>query len=491
MKKYILSIDAGTTGITIILLDTNSNLIDSYYSEIKQYFPKPGWVEQDCNEIWDITLKLMQSAFKNYDINNCICIGITNQRETTVVWDKNNDTPVYNAIVWQCKRTQNLCNELIKQGYTKTIQQKTGLVIDSYFSATKIQWIITKISNSNTNVISDNLIFGTIDTWLIWKLSLGESHVTDMSNASRTMLFNINDLKWDKELLTLFNIPKSMLPIVKYSASHFGDVHKNIFNKSIPITGVAGDQQAALFGQQCYNSGDSKCTYGTGCFLLTNTGKTKITSSAGLITTIACDKNGEPNYALEGSVFIGGAIIQWLKDELNLLNNVKDSEKIAQSIPDSNGVTIVPAFSGLGAPYWNMESRGIIAGLTRGVNKNHIIRAALECIAFQVYDLLNAIYKDTNVKIPFLKVDGGASSNNFLMQFQSNLLNTQINRPQYIESTAIGAALLAQKGLNLLNKNFQFKSIKENNTIFKPNNNEISRTKLINNWHKAIKQAQH
>ena len=394
LEPFILSIDAGTTGITVLILDKQASICKKYYKEFTQYYPQSGWVEHDGEEIWSVTLMLLQSAFHDFSPNNCAAIGITNQRETTLIWNRKTGKPIHHAIVWQCRRTQEICSKLKQAGYEDLISEKTGLVLDSYFSGTKIKWLLDNVDGSRANAEKGELAFGTIDSWLLWKLTGGSIHSTDYTNASRTMLFNIDEKKWDNELLQILNIPKNLLPEVNNSSGKFGKTDKQLFGEAIPITGIAGDQQAALFGQGCFEKGNTKCTYGTGCFLLINTGDNRINSTSGLLTTIACNPQGEPSYALEGSVFIGGAVIQWLRDELQLLAHASDSEAMSLKVENSNGVVIVPAFTGLGAPYWDMNARGIITGLSRGSNRNHIVRAALEGIAFQVYDLLEAVSKD-------------------------------------------------------------------------------------------------
>jgi len=489
MNTYILSIDAGTTGITVLVIDQQFSICKKYYQEFSQYYPKEGWVEHDPREIWKVTHSLILSAFEDFQIKNIFSIGITNQRETTVIWDKNTGKPIYNAIVWQCRRTKDICNKLKNDGYSALIKEKTGLVIDSYFSGTKIKWLMENIPSAIQNTKNNKLAFGTIDTWLIWNLTNGNIHATDYTNASRTMIFNINKKEWDEELLSILNIPSNILPEVKPSTGDFGKTHKQILNHEIPITGVAGDQQAALFGQQCFNKGDTKCTYGTGCFLMTNTGEERVDSSSGLITTIACNSKGAASYALEGSVFIGGALIQWLRDELKIISSASETEDIALSIKDSNGVMIVPAFTGLGAPYWDMEARGIISGLSRGSNRKHIIRASLESIAFQVSDLTFSIIKDLNRDLPCLKVDGGASANNFLMQFQSDILELDIHRPSNIESTALGAGLLSGIGAKLWDDLSNIKPTYKDINVFKPSISNNKRNQLLLRWKKAIKKS--
>lgn len=488
MSKYILSIDAGTTGITVILFDKNTNIIKKKYSEFSQIYPKTGYVEHDPLEIWTTTEKLLIDILQDYK-NKIHSIGITNQRETIVAWNKKTGQPIHNAIVWQCKRTLSECKHLIEKGYSNIIQEKTGLVIDSYFSATKIQWLINNIPEAKILMEKEELICGTIDTWLIWNLTNGEYHLTEHTNASRTMLYNINTFDWDDELLDIFNIDKSILPKITNSASHFGDAITTIFDNPVPITGVVGDQQAALFGQYGIRENDTKCTYGTGCFILTNTGEKKIISNHGMLTTIACNEYGKPTYALEGSVFIGGAVIQWLRDELKIITSAYETDDIAQSINDTNGVFVVPAFSGLGAPHWNMESRGIITGITRGANKKHIVRAALESIAFQVNDLINCLNKDMGAVLTELKVDGGATQNNFLMQFQSNISNLNIIKPNNIELTALGAALLSGISSKYWKNMDSLLQNRNLNKKYSPELNKLDRKKLLDKWAQAIEKC--
>jgi glycerol kinase len=491
LEPFILSIDAGTTGITVVIIDKQTSIIKKYYSEFTQYYPQSGWVEHDAEEIWTVTSKLIQSAFNDFPSNNCMAIGITNQRETTLIWDRETGKPIHNAIVWQCRRTQEICTNLKNAGYEKLFKGKTGLVIDSYFSGTKIQWLLDHVDGARGNAELGKLAFGTIDSWLLWKLTGGTVHATDYTNASRTMIFNIDTKIWDEELLQILTIPATLLPDVNFSSGEFGKTNKNIIGESIPITGIAGDQQAALYGQGCFEKGMSKCTYGTGCFLLTNTGDERINSSSGLLTTIACNAEGKPIYALEGSVFIGGAVIQWLRDELKLLAHASESEEMALAVKNSNGVVIVPAFTGLGAPYWDMNARGIITGLSRGVNRNHIIRAALESIAFQVHDLLNSISKDLDDNISVLQVDGGAVANNFLMQFQADILQIKIDRPKNIESTAMGAGMLAGLGVGFWKNPADLKVVRKTEQIFISTMPEDKRTELLSNWKLAIRKVQY
>ena len=491
MEPFILSIDAGTTGITVVILDKRASICKKYYSEFTQYYPQSGWVEHDAEEIWTVTCNLIQSAFKEYPPSNCAAIGITNQRETTLIWDRETGKPIHKAIVWQCRRTQEICTNLKNAGYEKLFKGKTGLVIDSYFSGTKIQWLLDHVDGARGKAEMGELAFGTIDSWLLWKLTGGSIHATDFTNASRTMIFNIETKKWDEELLQILTIPSTLLPDVKNSSGEFGKTDKQLFGEAIPITGVAGDQQAALYGQGCFEKGTSKCTYGTGCFLLTNTGDEQINSTSGLLTTMACNAEGKPIYALEGSVFIGGAVIQWLRDELQILSHASESEKMALAVEDSNDVIIVPAFTGLGAPYWDMNARGIITGISRGVNRNHIVRAALEGIAFQVHDLLDSISKDLDGNISVLQVDGGAVANNFLMQFQADILQIKIDRPKNIESTALGAGMLAGLGVGFWKNPAELKAVRETDQIFIPTMSDDKRTELLSNWKLAIRKVQY
>ena len=490
MKPYILAIDAGTTGITVLILDREAAICKKYYKEFTQYYPQPGWVEHDGEEIWDVTYKLIQSAFQDYSPKDCAGIGITNQRETTLLWNRKTGQPIFNAIVWQCRRTHEICKNLQQAGNEDIFRKKTGLVLDSYFSGTKIKWLLDNVEGAREKADKGNLAFGTIDSWLLWKLTNGAMHATDYTNASRTMVFNIDTKKWDEELLQILTIPSNLLPDVKISSGEFGKTDKQLFGEVIPITGIAGDQQAALYGQGCFESGDTKCTYGTGCFLLTNTGNNRVNSSSGLLTTIVCNKDGKPVYGLEGSVFIGGAVIQWLRDELQLLSQTPDSEEMALAVEDSNGVVIVPAFTGLGAPYWDMDARGIITGLTRGANRNHIVRAALECIAYQVNDLVEAVFSDLDLTANSLQVDGGATANNFLMQFQADLLRLKIDRPKNIESTALGAGMLAGFGSGFWKNPSELITIRKSDKMFIPSMPEDIRTNLLANWRMAVRKTQ-
>ena len=484
MKKYILTLDEGTTSARAIIFDECGNVVSIAQNEFTQIYPQPGFVEHDPIEILSaqysaITECIIKSGLSATDIS---CVGITNQRETVVVWNKNTGAPICNAIVWQCRRTAPICEELKAQGLEEYIKNTTGLKIDAYFSATKIKWILDNIDGAKESAQRGELLFGTIDTWLMWKLSGGKIHATDETNASRTMLYDIHNLCWDKKLLEIFDIPTSMLPTVQKSGSMYGNI--DIMGTSLAVCGVAGDQQSALFGQNCINIGDVKNTYGTGCFLLMNTGKNAILSHNGMLTTIAATVENTPTqYALEGSVFIGGAVIQWLRDELKLIENAAQSEELALSIPDSAGVYIVPAFSGLGAPYWDMYARGTICGLTRGAGRNHIVRAALESIAYQTNDLIIAMQNDANIAVTSLKADGGAARNKFLMQFQANISNVDVICPQNAEATALGAALLAGKTAGIINN---IDNINSNADVFKSNMEDTTRKNNLSGWHRAV-----
>jgi glycerol kinase len=487
-SKYIIALDQGTTSSRAVLFNSKGEIVGIAQQEFRQIFPNSGWVEHDPEEIWSTQLGVLQKAISDNNIDNksIAAIGITNQRETTVIWDRKTGAPIYNAIVWQDKRTAPICEELKAKGLTDYVRENTGLVIDSYFSGTKIKWILDQVKGARQRAENGELAFGTIDTWLIWKLTNGKSHVTDYSNASRTMVYNIKDLKWDDKLLTELQIPKSILPEVKPSASLFGTWNLNGFD--IPISGVAGDQQAALFGQACFEPGMAKNTYGTGCFMLMNTGSTIQQSKNGLITTIAWGLDGKVEYALEGSVFIAGAAVQWLRDSLHLIDQSKDSEYFAMKALGSNEVYVVPAFAGLGAPYWDMYARGAIFGLTRDTGKDHLIKATLESLAYQTKDILNAMQEDAGLKLASLKVDGGACANNILMQFQADILGTEVERPEVIESTALGAAYLAGIQIGLWKK----ESILKNRKIqkqFVPDMNEETRVRLYKGWQKAVKRT--
>ena len=491
MGKYIMALDAGTTSNRAIVFDHSGKIVAVAQREFTQIYPKPGWVEHDANEIWSTMLGVAVEAIAKAGINasDVAGIGITNQRETTIVWNKETGEPVYNAIVWQCRRTSEYSDSLKKKGLEDTIRNKTGLVIDAYFSATKLRWILENVEGARKDAEDGKLLFGTVDTWLIWKLSHGRIHVTDYSNASRTMMYNINELKWDEDILKELDIPISMLPEVHDSSEIYGKCSKHILGAEIPIAGIAGDQQAALFGQQCWEKGNTKNTYGTGCFLLMNTGDSPVFSKNGLVTTIAWGIDGKVQYALEGSVFIAGASIQWLRDEMRLIDSAEDSEYMAKKVPDSNGCYVVPAFTGLGAPYWNQYARGVIVGITRGVNKYHIIRATLESIAFETSDVLSAMEKDSGVKLNELKVDGGASANNFLMQTQADLVNATVVRPSCLESTAMGAAFLAGLAVGYWNSKDELRTVLSIDKVYKPSIEEADRKERLNGWKKAVNRS--
>ncbi|MFI5170924.1 MAG: glycerol kinase GlpK [Chitinophagales bacterium] len=485
--KYILALDQGTSSCRTILFNEHLEEIAKSQREFKQIFPNPGWVEHDPNEIWETQLFTIRDAINNSGINmeDIAVIGITNQRETVVVWEKNSGKPVYNALVWQDRRTAHICDELKAKGLENYIAENTGLVIDAYFSATKIKWILDNVDGARIKAENGELLCGTIDTWLIWKLTKGKIHATDYSNASRTMLFNIRNLKWDDKLLNELNIPRLMLPEVKNSIDDFG--FADINGKQIPIKGVAGDQQAALFGQQCFEKGDAKNTYGTGCFMLMNIGDEFISSKSKLLTTIAWGIDNKITYALEGSVFIGGAVIQWLRDELQIIRSSEESEIMAASLKDNGGVYFVPAFTGLGAPHWDMHAKGMITGLTRGTNKNHIVRAALESIAYQTKDIFNAMQNDSGIQLNALKVDGGAALNNWLMRFQADILQVPVIKSENVEATAIGAAMLAGIGVGIFSKDdLKIKSNKFKR--FDPELETLVSKKLFDEWNAALKK---
>ena len=487
MSKYILSLDQGTTSSRAILFDHQGQIQSIAQKEFTQYFPKPGWVEHDPLEIWSTQMGVATESIskKNLSLNDIAAIGITNQRETTVLWNNKTGLPIYNAIVWQDRRTAEYCDGLKEQGKAKLIQEKTGLVIDAYFSASKIKWLLDHVQGARELAEKGDLYFGTIDTWLVWKLTNGKVHVTDATNASRTMLYNIHSLQWDKELLNLFDIPASILPSVKSSSEVYGYTDQIFSNHVIPIAGIAGDQQAALFGQMCTAPGMVKNTYGTGCFMLMHTGEQAVTSKHNLLTTIALQLNGHTYYALEGSVFIGGAVVQWLRDGLQLIRNSSEVEALANQVDSTEGVYFVPAFAGLGAPYWNQHARGTIVGLTRGTTSAHIARAALESIAFQTYDVLNAMEADAHIPIKELRVDGGATNNNLLMQFQSDLLSTLVIRPTMVETTALGAAYLAGLAVGFWKDIEELKEKWQIDQIFKPNPSD--RNVWIKGWESAVK----
>ena len=491
MSKYIMALDAGTTSNRCILFDEKGEICSIAQKEFTQYFPKPGWVEHDANEIWSSQLGVAVEAMAKLGIgaDDIAAIGITNQRETTIVWDKSTGEPVYNAIVWQCRRTSEYCDTLKDKGLTDKFREKTGLIIDAYFSGTKLKWILDNVDGVRERAEKGELLFGTVETWLIWKLTKGKAHVTDYSNASRTLLFNIKDLTWDKEILEELNIPESMLPEPKPSSYVYGYSDVSFFGKEIPISGAAGDQQAALFGQTCFNPGEAKNTYGTGCFMLMNTGETPVYSKNGLVTTIAWGLDGKVNYALEGSIFVAGASIQWLRDELRIIESAADSEYMAKKVKDTNGCYVVPAFTGLGAPYWDQYARGTIVGLSRGVNKYHIIRATLESIGYQVNDVLHAMKADSGIDLAALKVDGGASANDFLMQFQSDIINAPVKRPSCVETTAMGAAYLAGLAVGYWNSKEDVIKNWAVDKIFSPIMGEDERERKIKGWNKAVKYS--
>ena len=491
MAKYVMALDAGTTSNRCILFNEKGEMCSVAQREFTQYFPKPGWVEHDADEIWASMLGVAVEAMNmiNAEAEDIAAIGITNQRETTIVWDKETGEPVHHAIVWQCRRTSEYCDSLMERGLVDRFREKTGLVIDAYFSATKLKWILDEVPGVRERAERGDLYFGTVETWLIWKMTKGKIHVTDYTNASRTMLFNIHTLKWDEDILKELNIPLCMLPEVRPSSCVYGETASTYFGGPIPIAGAAGDQQAALFGQTCYAPGEAKNTYGTGCFLLMNTGEKPVSSTHGLVTTIAWGIGDKITYALEGSIFVGGAAIQWLRDEMKLIESSADSEYMAQKVNDTNGCYVVPAFTGLGAPYWDQYARGTIVGLTRGVNKYHIIRATLESLAYQAYDVLTAMKADSDIDLASLKVDGGASANNFLMQTQADLINAPVHRPVCVETTAMGAAYLAGLAVGYWNS---LEEIKENwaiDQIFEPSIDPEVREKKLKGWHKAVKYS--
>jgi len=479
---HILAIDQGTTGTTTILYDAKGQATTKAYRPFRQIYPQPGWVEHDPMEIWQTVVETVDEILQKSPVK-IAAVGITNQRETTVVWDARTGKPVYNAIVWQCRRTAEICNGL--KDSADEIKHKTGLPLDAYFSGTKIKWILENVSGPKP----EDLRFGTIDTWLIWRLTGGKVHATDFTNASRTLLFNIHTLQWDEEQCDLMNVPVSILPEIKRSADEYGTVETITALKGVPVLGVAGDQQAALFGQRCFDDGQVKNTYGTGCFMLMNTGSNAVSSQEGLLTTVAIDGSGKPCYALEGSVFIAGAAIQWLRDELKILDDSADSEKAALSLSDNGGVYLVPAFTGLGAPHWDMEARGTIVGLTRGSNRNHLIRAALEAMAYQTYDVLKTMEKDAGLKIQELKVDGGATANNFLMQFQSDMLGIPLIKPRMAETTALGAAYLAGMKAGLWPDKSALLRLEREEDTFHPGMDENTRSHLLTGWQKALRQT--
>ncbi len=491
MKQYILALDQGTSSSRAIVFDETGKSCAVAQREFRQIFPKSGWVEHDPHEIWSSQASVIAEAIAMMDINglNIAGIGITNQRETTIVWDSETEEPIYNAIVWQDRRTSDYCDELKSRGLTDMIRQKTGLIIDAYFSATKIKWILDHVPGARERAAKGKLLFGTVDTWLIWRLTRGEVHVTDVSNASRTMLFNINTLEWDQELLDLFEIPRSMMPEVKSSSEVYGHTKTTIFAHKVPIAGIAGDQQAALFGQMCTEPGMVKNTYGTGCFLLMNSGEKPILSKNNLITTIAWKIGDKVNYALEGSIFVGGSVVQWLRDGLGIIQSSSEVEELASRVPDTNGVYFVPALTGLGAPWWDQYARGTIVGISRGTNTAHIARAALEGIAFQTMDITNAMSLDAGIPLKALKVDGGASRNNLLMQFQADILGTQVIRPQVVETTALGAAYLAGLAVGYWSSIDDIRKQWQVDRVFEPSWEEDKIQTAKAGWHDAVKRT--
>jgi glycerol kinase len=489
MKKYILTMDQGTTSSRCMIYDKSGNIVSSAQKELTQIYPRPGWVEHDPMEIWSTQLGVCHEALYRIDATyeNIEAIGITNQRETTIIWDKNTGEPVCNAIVWQCRRTAEICDELKGRGLSAKFKEKTGLPIDAYFSATKIRWILDNVDGARRRAQDGELLFGTVDTWLIWKLTGGKVHITDYSNASRTMLFNIKGLEWDEEILDELDIPKSMLPEVLPSSQLYGYTNRYIFGGEVKISGAAGDQQAALFGQACFKKGEAKNTYGTGCFLLMNTGDTPVDSRNGLLTTIAWVIGKKINYALEGSVFVAGAAVQWLRDEMKLIENAAESSAIAESVEDSNGVYVVPAFVGLGAPHWEQYARGAVFGLTRGANDCHLVRATLESIAYQTYDLIDAMEWDSRVKITSLRACGGAAANDFLMQFQADILGVDVVRPASVETTSIGAAYLAGLAVGYWADEEDIIANQSKFKIFSPSMSDEKRDELLEGWERAVR----
>ncbi len=491
MQKYILSLDAGTTSSRAILFDHDGNMCSAAQMEFPQIYPQPGWVEHNAEVIWETQLKVIREALakEGITLESVAAIGIANQRETTVVWDKNTGEPVCNAIVWQCRRTAEYCDSLKARGLAEEVREKTGLLIDAYFSGTKLRWILENIPGVRARAERGELLFGTIDTWLIWKLTGGKAHVTDYSNASRTMLYNIHRLCWDEEILKILDIPLCMLPEVKPSGSLMGMTDPSVTGIAVPISGAAGDQQAALFGQACFEPGQAKNTYGTGCFLLMNTGEKPNVSANGLVTTIAWGLGGKINYALEGSIFTAGAAIQWLRDELRLIRTAAETEEAALSVQDSNGAYVVPAFTGLGAPYWDSYARGTIVGITRGVNRNHIIRAVLESIAYQTNDVLTAMQQDSGIRLSSLKVDGGAAANNFLMQFQADVIQAPVLRPACLETTAMGAAFFAGLTVGYWASQEELVRTLSIGSEFKPRRDAEWQRAALKGWHKAVKRS--
>ena len=491
MAKYIMALDAGTTSNRCILFNRSGEMCSVAQKEFTQYFPKPGWVEHDADEIWSTILEVARQALANVGANasDIASIGITNQRETTVVWDRHSGEPVYNAIVWQCRRTSEYADSLKEEGLTETIRNKTGLVIDAYFSGTKLAWILDRVDPDRSRAKAGELLFGTVDTWILWKLTEGRVHATDYTNASRTMLFNINTLQWDDELLEALNIPRCMLPDVHPSGYNYGTASIGAAHVDVPIAGIAGDQQAALYGQLCWNSGEAKNTYGTGCFTLMNVGAEPVRSRAGLVTSVAWQVNGETNYALEGSVFNGGSTIQWLRDELHIISSAPEINTLAATVPDSGGVVVVPAFTGLGAPYWDMYARGAILGITRGTNRGHIARAVLECIAAQVTDLMLAMRQDAGCDITLLRADGGASVSDILLQLQADLLRIPVDRPEMVETTAFGAAALAGLCCGVWKDTDELRALRRSEKVFLPQRPQADCDADYRLWKRAVGRA--
>ena len=493
LPKFVLTVDQGTTSSRAMIVDRKGKVVSVAQKAFEQHFPKPGWVEHDPNEIWYTQSSVITEAMAKIDVTseNLACIGITNQRETTIVWDRETGYPLYNAIVWQDRRMADYCIDLKAKGYDKMIREKTGLIVDAYFSATKVKWILDNVNGAREKAKEGKLCFGTVDTWLVWKLTRGAAHITDVSNASRTMLFNINTLRWDEELLELFDIPSEMLPEVKDSSEVYCETDTTIFTKQVPISGIAGDQQAALFGQLCVNPGMIKTTYGTGCFMVMNTGDTPVTSKSNLLTTIAWKIGEKPVYALEGSVFVGGAIVQWLRDGINMIQSSGASEQLAASVPDNGGVYFVPALTGLGAPYWDQYARGTIVGITRGTTSAHITRAALEGIAYQVNDVLAAMIKDLDSMVSEMRVDGGASANDFLMQFQADICRCPVVRPQNQETTAFGAAYLAGLSVGYWKDIDEIKQQWSIDRVFESKIKPEASDALLHSWNRAVGCAQY
>ncbi len=492
MRGYILTIDQGTTSTRALVFNRNGEVVGKGQREFAQIFPRPGWVEHDPEEIWSTVRQVIPQALKEAGIEpaDLAAIGITNQRETTVVWDKNTGKPVYNAIVWQCRRTADIVQRLKEEGYDELFKKKTGLLLDPYFSGTKVQWLLEEVDGVREKAEKGELLFGTIDTWLLWKLSGGAVHVTDYTNASRTLLYNIHDLCWDRELLAVLKIPEAMLPEVKSSSEVYGTTAPDLFfGEKIPVAGMAGDQQAATFGQGCFSGGMTKITYGTGAFMLMNTGTEAVNSENGLLTTIVWGLNGEITYALEGSIFVAGAAVQWLRDEMGLIDESPDSEYFAGKVPDTNGVYIVPAFTGLGAPYWEPAARGVIVGLTRGCNKNHLIRATLESLVYQTNDVLVAMVEDSGIELKEIKVDGGAAANNFLLQFLADITRSTVERPVNTETTSLGAAFLAGLAVGYWQDIDEITKIRQVDKCFKPQLPEEKASELLNGWKKAVNTA--